>query len=141
MVFVIRKDKIVKINTNTIKFRPEWFAAYGLTKEKNFLQAPICECGCGGKCNLLLDDKEALFGAATELLLSYDCNCCAIFAHAFDENMYGIIKAGKYVETPIVISAKEPNMKFFQTFDNVIHLHCYGLLIETKRGEWKIIED
>ena len=27
---------------NMIKFRPEWFGAYGLDKNKNFLQAPFC---------------------------------------------------------------------------------------------------
>ena len=40
--------KIKKFN-----IRPEWFGAYGLDKEKNFMQAPTCECGCGGKGVLL----------------------------------------------------------------------------------------
>ena len=43
--------KIKKFN-----IRPEWFGAYGLDKEKNFMQAPTCECGCGGKSVLLIDN-------------------------------------------------------------------------------------
>ena len=31
-------------------------------------------------------------------------------------------------------------MDFFQEMDAQIGLHCYSLMIETKQGEWKIIE-
>ena len=48
--------KIKKFN-----IRPEWFGAYGLDKEKNFMQAPTCECGCGSKGVLLIDDQKDLF--------------------------------------------------------------------------------
>ena len=46
------------MSNKLIKFIPEWFGIYGLDKEKNFLQAPVCECGCGGKAVLLLKDEK-----------------------------------------------------------------------------------
>ena len=48
--------KIKKFN-----IRPEWFGAYGLDKEKNSMQAPTCECGCGSKGVLLIDNRKDLF--------------------------------------------------------------------------------
>ena len=48
-------------NIERIKFRPEWFGAYGLDKNKNFLQAPLCECGCGEKQVLYLRQRKICF--------------------------------------------------------------------------------
>ena len=56
--------KIKKYN-----IRPEWFGAYGLDKEKNFMQAPTCECGCGGKGVLLINDRKELFGFIYNVLM------------------------------------------------------------------------
>ena len=39
-----------------------------------------------------------------------------------------------------VLSTDEENLEFFQEVDAEFGLHCYGLIIETKNGEWKIIE-
>ena len=75
-----------------IKFRPEWFGAYGLDKDKNFLQAPLCECGCGEKANLVLEDIKELFQFMNMMLMENDCNHCAIFAYAFDGCMYAALK-------------------------------------------------
>ena len=55
------------------KFRNEYFAAYGLNKFKNFLNAPICECGCGNKTHILLKDDEALLNLTGQLLSEHDC--------------------------------------------------------------------
>ena len=74
------------------KFRNEYFAGYGLNKFKNFMQAPICECGCGGTCEILLNDNKELFGFMNEMLLDNDCDCCAVFAHSYDGKMFAAIK-------------------------------------------------
>ena len=34
------------------------FEKCGLNIEKNFLQAPICECGCGGKASIVLNSQS-----------------------------------------------------------------------------------
>ena len=74
------------------KFRNESFAGYGLNKFKNFIQAPKCDCGCGGDCKIILKETNDLFGFMNQVLMDNECDCCAIFAHTYDEKMYAAIK-------------------------------------------------
>lgn len=130
------------MSNKLIKFRPEWFGAYGLDKEKNFLQAPECECGCGGKASLVLKDRKELFQFMNSMLLENDCDHCAIFAHAFDGSMYVAMKVENETDDPVLFFAiEETDLGFFREWDDEVQFHCYGLLIETKKGLWKIIED
>ena len=129
-------------NIKTIKFRPEWFGAYGLNKNKNFLQAPLCECGCGEKANLVLKTDKDLFRFMNMMLLENDCNHCAIFAYAFDGSMHAALKFENETDDPVMLfKIEETNLGFFKEWDDELDLHCYGLIIETKNGLWKIIED
>jgi hypothetical protein len=129
------------------KFRNEYFAAYGLNKYRNFLSAPDCDCGCGGKGNLVLKTREELFGFFNTMLSENDCDQCAIFAYGFDGQLYAGLKYVTWDEENntekvemTVLSTDEENLEFFQEVDAEFGLHCYGLIIETKNGEWKIIE-
>ena len=127
---------------NMIKFRPEWFGAYGLDKDKNFLQAPLCECGCGEKMSLVLEDIKDLFQFMSMMLMENDCNYCGIFAYAFDGSMYTALKIENETDDPVLFfQIKESDLGFFREWDDELGLHCYGLIIETQRGLWKIIED
>ena len=126
---------------NMIKFRPEWFSAYGLDKDKNFLQAPLCECGCGEKMSLVLEDIKDLFQFMNAMLMENDCNHCGIFAYAFDGSMYAALKVENETDDPVLFfQIKESNLGFFREWDDELELHCYGLIIETRKGLWKIIE-
>ena len=89
------------MSNKLIKFRPEWFGAYGLDKDKNFLCAPVCECGCGEKAVLLLDNQN-LFSFMFNVLMENECNHCAIFAHAFDGNMYAALKVENKDDEPVM---------------------------------------
>ena len=120
---------------------PEWFGAYGLDKEKNFLQAPTCECGCGGKAVLLLKDEKELFGFMYNVLMENECNHCAIFAHSFDDTMFAALKVDNETDDPILFFSQEENMTFFKEWDDELELHFYGLMVESQLCEWKIIED
>ena len=127
---------------NMIKFRPEWFTAYGLDKDKNFLQSPLCECGCGEKMSLVLEDIKDLFQFMYAMLMENDCNHCGIFAYAFDGSMYAALKVENETDNPVLFfQIKESNLGFFREWDDELELHCYGLIIETRKGLWKIIED
>ena len=130
------------------KFRNEYFAAYGLNKYRNFLNAPECECGCGEKSSVILRTKEDLFGFFGGMLSENDCDQCAIFAYGFDGQLYAGLKYVTWDEENdsekvemTVLSTDKENLEFFQEVDAEFELHCYGLIIETKAGEWKIIED
>ena len=103
---------------NMIKFRPEWFGAYGLDKNKNFLQAPLCECGCGEKMSLVLEDIKDLFQFMNVMLIENETDDPVLF-----------------------FQIKESDLGFFREWDDELELHCYGLIIETRKGLWKIIED
>ena len=127
---------------NMIKFRPEWFGAYGLDKNKNFLQAPLCECGCGEKMSLVLEDIKDLFQFMSMMLMENDCNHCGIFAYAFDGSMYTALKIENETDDPVLFfQIKESDLGFFREWDDELELYCYGLIIETRKGLWKIIED
>ena len=127
---------------NMIKFRPEWFTAYGLDKDKNFLQSPLCECGCGEKMSLVLETNKDLFQFMYAMLMENDCNHCGIFAYAFDGSMYAALKVENETDDPVLFfQIKESDLGFFREWDDELELHCYGLIIETRKGLWKIIED
>ena len=61
--------------------------------------------------------------------------------------MYAAIKCiyeGKEVnEDEIIVDffGVDNDLEFFQEMDAKIGLHCYGLMIETEKGKWKVIED
>ena len=132
----------VKLTMDKIKFRPEWFGAYGLDKNQNFLQAPLCECGCGEKASLVLEDIKELFQFMNAILMENDCNHCAIFVYAFDGCMYAALKVENETDDPVLFfKIEESDLGFFREWDDELGLHCYGLIIEMRKGLWKIIED
>ena len=139
----VMSNKIIKY-----KSKKENFASYGLNKFKNFMQSPVCECGCGGSYSILLKNREELFGLMNNLLMDNDCDCCAIFAHAYDGNLYTAIKcisdeeSSNEDDTPVkFFGAKDDYLDFFQEWDGEVGFHCYGLMIETEKGKWKVIEN
>lgn len=132
------------------KFRAKCFEAYGLNNYRNFLCAPECDCGCGGKGSLILKDTKELFGFMHNMLAENECNQCAIFAHAYNDEMFAVIKVDNVEgydesnpdEYPIkFFGIKATDMDFFKEWDAEIRLHCYGLMIQNKDGNWDIIED
>ena len=128
---------------NEIKFRAKCFEAYGLNKFRNFMSAPDCECGCGGKGSLILKTEEDLFGFMYNMLMDNECNCCGIFAHGYDDKMYAAIK-GEYEdnEDPVdFFGVEETDTDFFKELDATCGLHCYGLLVQNHKGTWDIIEE
>ena len=125
--------KIIKFNSNTFK-------SYGLDKNKNFIQAPMCECRCGSKCNIILENKEEILGFMFEILMNNDCEHCGIFAHGINCE-YIALKVENETDEPIMFLGTEGTDKnVFSEIDKEFQLHCYGLIVETKIGEWEVIE-
>lgn len=137
-----------KLTVNKIRLKS--FEAYGLNNFRNFLCAPECDCGCGKKASLVLENIEDMFGFANEMLAEHDCNQCAIFAYAYNDEMFAIVKlddiegydSNDPEEYPIkFLGIKETDMEFFKEIDAEFGLHCYGLIIQNSDGNWEIIED
>lgn len=40
-----------------------------------------------------------------------------------------------------LLGTTDGNLTLFQELDAEFGFHCYGLMIETNKGHWKIIED
>ena len=75
------------------------------------------------------------------VLMENECNHCAIFAHSFDDTMFAALKVDNETDDPILFFSQEENMTFFKEWDDELELHCYGLIVESQPGKWKIIED
>ena len=54
------------------------FKFYGLDATNNFLQAPICGCGCGEYANLILETDSDVCGFMHVMLEEHDCDHCGI---------------------------------------------------------------
>lgn len=131
------------------------FEVYGLNKFKNLLCAPVCDCGCGGKASLILENVHKLFGFGYNVLSEEECGCCAIFAHGLDGKMWAIVKLVNEENSdydydqaydpntcPIrFLGIDETDYDFFRELDADFGLHCYGLMIQNKDGNWDIVEE
>lgn len=129
------------MSNNIIKMRIKCFEGYGLDKDKNFLKAPVCECGCGEKAQAVLANEEELFGFMYNLLLLEECGICAVFAHGYDDKMYAAIKADHEDGKPVkVLCSAQTNMNFFKDLNEAYEFHRYGLMVQRHDDKWDIIE-
>lgn len=116
------------------------FAYYGLDKSKNFLQAPICECGCGEYMNIILKDDSDICSLMYELLTENDCNHCAIFVVKND----GTVILGAKLDDDIqAYNCKIDGSKkdCFKEIQETWEWHCYGLLEQADEESYRIIMD
>lgn len=115
------------------------FAACGLNAENNFLQAPICTCGCGKYMNIVLKTDQELYDFIGTMLSEYECECCAIFVIGKDGN--GIIATK--IDGKISIYGVESNgcsmKKAIADIQNDVQFHCYGLLEQIDEKSYKIV--
>jgi hypothetical protein len=130
------------VKDNLFILRPEWFGVYGLDSGKNFLQSPVCPCGCGEKAVMLLEDFEEMTNFAFNMLMENDCCHCAIFMHSISGIMYAFAKMlDENDEISVSYTYSDSSdFKFFKTVDDELEFHCYGLLVETQHGQWKIVD-
>ena len=75
------------------------FADCGLDIEKNFLSAPLCDCGCGGRLRPILRTKEDIIDICGELVSDNDCMQCGVFAITRWNTIIGAINMDETVRT------------------------------------------
>ena len=111
----------------------------GLNKENNFLQAPICECGCGNKCDIILYDKDDVINFCEEMCYENDCKHCAVFAITNENEILMAIKC----EDEVVCygHAYEDNPEIVGSIFNELELHCFGLVIYNGNDCYRVVEE
>lgn len=121
------------------------FAMYGLNRYRNLLKAPICDCGCGNKMYVPLEDEADVIDFCCSVLMESDCK---------NPGMFAVFKDGTYAAFAIMRDEDEDNedadpkfamvrgkdMHLFSEFDADFCLHCYGMICEIRPGYWKIME-
>lgn len=118
-----------------LKFRAMCFEAYGLNKYRNFLN----------KNTLKFDNDEDLYNFMCSVIAEHECPESAVFAIDFYGGMWaGIAKVDDGIiddEEIHLIGRKDLNPEWFAQLDAEYRFCCYSLLIETKPGIWKIIDE
>ena len=117
------------------------FEFCGLNKENNFLQAPKCECGCGGYAGLILETDNDVCSFMHTMLEEHDCEHCGIFA--FKKNsadmLMGLKLDGeiKCYEVQVQGGSEGPLVDI----QNELKLHCYGILEQVDNDLYSIVMD
>lgn len=129
-------NKLVKKN----RFENITFAELGLDEEFNFLEAPYCDCGCGNKMLLVIDDIQQFCG---DMLYEDECDWCGLFVIRLNGTVLVTLKTGCTEEDINFMEMKAPhgNYKNIGDIFDEMELHKYGLLVEVRKGEYKIIEE
>ena len=101
------------------EYRPRiTFEKCGLDVERNFLQAPTCECGCGTKANLVLNTDDDVLDFCGCMCADNECCQCAVFAITKENKLLGAVKCG------------EDNIQLIQSTTNTFDLKDIGLMAE-----------
>ena len=146
-----KKSNIIPFSLSSYNFKVDEFAMRSLNKYRNFMSAPECDCGCGGKGRLIFETKEELYGFCNAVLGDMDCCECAIFIihnDGIQEIIYKHLEWDEDVEEECVsidlLSPKNDKVlqdtDFFAKLDAEFGFHCYGLMIERDNGSWEICE-
>ena len=134
----------MNINTNIMKFtwnfRNLKLKDFGLDSEYNMLCAPVCECGCGKKMNILLADDDDLFDFCYAMVDSQECNYCAVFALNEKNKMIAAVKYDGEIHCIKLKNISEDYLQVGGMFDD-LELHQYGIIVCVGDGEYKILEE
>jgi len=142
---------ISKISSFASQLKPDEFAMRSLNKYRNFMSAPECDCGCGGKGRVILKTSDDVHDFCGAVLSDNDCCECAIFL-VYNDGMQEIVHKhldwdDEEEDEVVCISVLSPKNKkiltdvdFFAQFDASFNLHCYGLMVERDNHDWEICE-
>lgn len=118
------------------------FDDFGLNAEKNFLQAPACECSCGGTMGICLKSDEEIKDFISSMVSENECDQCGVFVMKANGTMlFGFSQEGK---DDIQIYTAQFNFKDTREYNiselvNELDVHMYGVLMESEPNLFKII--
>lgn len=118
---------------NKIKFvtRRLRFSDCGLDIENNFLSAPICECGCGGYMDVVLENDQEVADFIGTMLEENACNWCALFVLMQDNSLMFGAKTDEDEINIVKLKSKDKdqmNVDIVRDLHSFYDFHCYGLL-------------
>lgn len=128
----------MKKKTN-VKSHAHTFAYYGLDKRKNFLQAPICTCGCGHYANLILKNDDDVCSFMHTMLEEWDCSHCAIFTVKNGNEVLMGVKLEDDIKCYKCVA--ECHRDLFKDIQNDFEFHCYGILEQVDANSYRIVMD
>lgn len=133
---------ILKVNKMFWNLGNITFDMCGLDKEKNFLQAPLCECGCGNYMDICAYDDE-ITDICEQLVEVNDCNHCGVFSITSRNNCVFALKMYDDETDEVVIDVFQKDV--INDYGDIgkiadeLELHCYGLLVCKKPGLYRIV--
>ena len=147
---IINNQSSSPIKDFKYQYKVDEFAMRSLNKYKNFLTAPECECGCGGKSMPILEDDE-VYDFCGCVLSDMECDNCAIFLVHKDGKQEIVHKHIIWDEDTDdeevsidVLSTKNKKddleIDFFAKVDAMLQFHHYALLLERDNNVWDICE-
>lgn len=117
-------------------------SACGLSKEGNFLQAQICECGCGKYAALVLRDRHDVAFFIHTTLAEHECCHSAVFAaHKDGGIMVGVKLDNDDVRIYTTEAANSDVCGAIADFQSEFQFHCYGLLEQVADDLYDIVMD
>lgn len=123
------------------EYRPRiTFEKCGLDVEHNFLQTPTCECGCGGKANLVLNTDDDVLDFCGCMCADNECCQCAVFSITKENKLLGAVKCDEDHIQLIQSTTNTFDLKDIGFMAEQLGLHCYGLLNWKKNNLWEIVE-
>ena len=117
------------------------FKKCGLNKKNNFLQAPMCDCGCGGTASLVLKSEDDVYSFMHMMLEEHDCEHCGIFTFKNDGET---VLMGLKLDGDIQCYKAAVNGGFTGSLKDIqktLKLHCYGLLEQIGEDLYSIVMD
>ena len=123
----------------TKAIRKSTFAYYGLDKSKNFLEAPVCECGCGSRANIILETDDDICGFMHTMLEEWDCDHCAIFTVKNNDEVLMGVKLSDGIKCYKCKADGHRNL--FKDIQDDFGSHCYGILEQADETSYKILMD
>ena len=117
------------------------FNLCGLDHKCNFLEAPICKCGCGKRANLVLKNDNDVFSFMHTMLEEHECDWCGIFAFKNNNRdmLMGLKLDGEIKCYHTQINGDIKNC--LKDLQDDFELHCYGLLEQVNDELYSIVID
>lgn len=109
-----------------------------LNSNNNFMQAPVCECGCGGKANIVLHNEDEVLDFCEMMCWENDCEFCGVFAITGNNKILFAIKCDG--EVNLFIKKYDNNPEAIGKVFDEIDLHCYGLIVYNGNDSYRIVE-